>query len=151
MAENNENKVIRILSKDMEGKKTVYSGLTQIKGISWTVSNAICSILGIEKRRKIGSLTAEEIKKITDFMKDPKFPKYILNRQNDFESGKEGHLINTDLELKTEFDIKRLKKIKSYRGIRHTSGLPMRGQRTKSNFRRNRRKGSGIKKKGEKK
>jgi small subunit ribosomal protein S13 len=51
------------------------------------------------------------------------------------------------LELQKEFDIKRLKKIKSYRGFRHMSGLPCRGQRTKSNFRKNRRKGAGIKKK----
>jgi len=56
-------------------------------------------------------------------------------------------LLGNDLELSTEFDIKRLRKIKSYRGIRHMAGLPLRGQRTKSNFRKNRRKGAGIKKK----
>ena len=49
------------------------------------------------------------------------------------------------------FAIKRLKKIKCYKGFRHTSGLPVRGQRTRSNFRRNRAKGAGIKKKGGKK
>ena len=48
------------------------------------------------------------------------------------------------------FDIKRLKKIKSYRGIRHAANLPVRGQRTKSHFRSNRRKGTGIKKKSKK-
>ena len=53
--------------------------------------------------------------------------------------------------LQTEFDIKRLKKIKSYKGYRHMSNLPVRGQRTRSNFRRNRRRGAGIKKKGVKK
>ena len=51
------------------------------------------------------------------------------------------------LELQKEFDIKRLKKIKSYRGIRHTLGLPSRGQRTKGNFRPHKMKGVGIKKK----
>ena len=84
-------------------------------------------------------------------MKKPELPKYLLNRQNDFETGKEDHLLGANLELKTEFDIKRLRKIKSYRGLRHALNLPLRGQRTKSNFRRNRRKGAGIKKKGEKK
>ena len=71
----------------------------------------------------------------------------MLNRQNDFESGEDKHLTGSNLELRKEFDIKRLKKIKSYKGLRHSSNLPMRGQRTKSNFRRNRRKGAGIKKK----
>ena len=74
-----------------------------------------------------------------------------MNRQEDFASGEDKHLVGSDLELQKEFDIKRLKKVKTYRGYRHSSGLPSRGQRTKSNFRTNRRKGAGIKKKGGKK
>jgi small subunit ribosomal protein S13 len=147
----NENRVVRILSKDIEGKMKLYPGLTQIKGVSWTLSNAACHILGIEKTKTIGTLTDSEIEKIEKFLKNPEVPEYLLNRRQDLETGEDKHLIGTDLELKVEFDIKRLKKIKSYRGSRHQAGLPMRGQRTKSNFRRNRRKGAGIKKKGEKK
>jgi len=145
----NENRVVRILSKDIEGKVKVYPGLTQIKGVSWPLSNAACVILGIEKTKKIGALTDKEIEKIEKFLKHPEVPSYLLNRQQDLETGKDMHLVGTDLELKVEFDIKRLKKIKAYRGLRHLAGLPMRGQRTKANFRRNRRKGAGIKKKGD--
>jgi len=145
--EKHEHRVVRILSKDIDGKKKIYPGLTRIKGISWRISNAICKGTGINKKKTIGELSPEEIAKIESFAKEMKIPKYLLNRQNDFETGKEKHLLSTDLELKTEFDIKRLKKIKSYRGFRHSANLPMRGQRTKSNFRKNRRKGAGIKKK----
>lgn len=145
-----EDRVVRILSKDIEGKMTVYSGLTKIKGVSWGLSNAICKKLKIDKNRKIGSLTDSEIQKIIDFMKNPDVPEHLVNRRNDFETGKDVHLIGSDLELKKEFDIKRLRKIKSYKGYRHASGLPVRGQRTRSNFRRNRAKGAGIKKKGKK-
>ena len=141
-------KVVRILSEDIEGGMKIYAGLTKIKGISWSLSNALCMILKIDKNRKIGSLTEEEIKTISEFIKNPKVPKYLLNRQDDFETGEDKHLVGSTLELTKEFDIKRLKKIKSYRGIRHASGLPLRGQRTRSNFRSNRRKGAGIKKKG---
>ena len=74
----------------------------------------------------------------------------MLNRQKDFEVGKNKHLVGSDLDLRKEFDIKRLKKIKSYRGLRHLVGLPMRGQRTRSHFRKNRSKGAGIKKKPKK-
>ena len=151
MVENKEHRVVRILSKDIEGKMKVYPGLTKIKGVSWTLSNAACQILGIEKDQRIGKLTVEEIEKISDFLKNPKLPSFVLNRRQDFQTGENKHLIGVDLELTQEFDIKRLKKIKAYRGIRHTSGLPMRGQRTKSNFRSNRRKGAGIKKKADKK
>lgn len=143
----NENRVVRILSKDIEGKMKLYPGLTKIKGVSWTLSNATCVTLNLDKDKKIGALTDSEIEKISEFLKNPQVPKHILNRRDDFETGEDKHLISTDLELATEFDVKRLKKIKSYRGFRHMSGLPMRGQRTKSNFRFNRKKGAGIKKK----
>jgi small subunit ribosomal protein S13 len=142
-----EDRVVRILSKDIEGKENIYSGLTKVKGISWGMSNAICKKLGFDKKRKIGSLSEGEIKKIEEFMKNPNVPEYLVNRRNDFETGKDNHLIGSDLELKKEFDIKRLKKIKSYKGFRHMSGLPVRGQRTRSNFRKNKAKGAGIKKK----
>ena len=144
--ERSEERIVRILSKDIEGGMTLYSGLTKIKGISWAMSNAICKKVGIDKKKKIGALTEDDIKKIVEFMKNPDLPKSILNRRKDFESGEDGHLLGSDLELKSEFDVKRLKKIKSYKGLRHAVGLPLRGQRTRSNFRKNRRKGAGIKK-----
>lgn len=142
-----EDRIVRIASKDIEGKMSVYSGLTKIKGVSWAFANAVCKKLKIGKTKKIGSLTDAEVKKIEDFIKKPEIPKHLINRQRDFDSGEDKHLTGVDLDLRKEFDIKRLKKIKSYRGFRHMAGLPMRGQRTKSNFRRNRAKGSGIKKK----
>ena len=143
-------RVVRILSEDIEGGMKLYAGLTKIKGVSWSLSNAVCTVMGMDRNRKVGSLSAEEVKKISDFLKNPKIPKFLLNRNVDFETGQDMHKVGTDLELQTEFDIKRLKKIKSYRGIRHAAGLPTRGQRTKSNFRKNRRKGAGIKKKSKK-
>jgi|TARA_Y100000310_G_scaffold174669_2_gene174755 ribosomal protein S13 len=142
-----EERIVRVLSKDIEGKMSVYSGLTKIGGISWAISNAICKKLGFDKKKKVGSLTEKEIQTITDFMKNPDFPTSMVNRRKDFDDGEDKHLLGSDLELKKEFDVKRLKKIKSYRGFRHSSNLPSRGQRTKSNFRKNRRKGAGIKKK----
>ena len=145
--QNNEGKLIRIMSKDIEGKIKVYPGLTNIKGVSWSFSNAVCKKLGIDKKRKIGSLTEEEIKKIEGFIKKPEVPEFLKNRQKDFETGEHKHLTGSDLELRKEFDLKRLKKIKSYRGYRHLAGLPSRGQRTKAHFRSNRAKGAGIKKK----
>ncbi|MBL7059080.1 30S ribosomal protein S13 [Candidatus Pacearchaeota archaeon] len=145
--EKREERIVRIMSEDIEGKTRLYPGLTKIKGISWGLSNAICKILNLNKDKKIGELTDKEIETIINFIKDPKIPNHLLNRRADFETGEDKHLVGQDLELRKEFDIKRLKKIKSYRGHRHMSGLPSRGQRTRSNFRRNRSKGVGIKKK----
>ena len=52
----------------------IYPGLAKIKGISWSVSNAICKILKIDKNKKIGELSEKEIKEIEDFMKNSTSP-----------------------------------------------------------------------------
>ena len=145
--ERREERLVRILSKDIEGKMKVYAGLTKIKGVSWAFSNAVCKSLKIDKNKKIGALSEEEIQKISNFIKNPAIPAHVMNRRRDIDTGEEKHLTGTDLDLRKDFDIKKLKKIRSYRGLRHTAGLPTRGQRTKAHFRRNRKKGSGIKKK----
>jgi len=146
-----EERIVRISSKDIEGGLKIYVGLTKIKGISWSMANTICKALNLDKNRKIGSLSKEEISKINDFMKNPKMPEFLFNRKIDIAAGENKHLTGSDLELQKEFDIGRLKKIKSYRGYRHMANLPVRGQRTKSHFRKNKKKGVGIKKKGVKK
>ena len=138
--------VIRILSRDVEGRLNVYVGLTKIKGVSWSLSNAICKKLNLPKNKRMGSLTEAEIKRISDFIKNPDIPQFLTNRRNDFETGENKHLIGSDLELQKEFDIKKLKKIKAYRGVRHASGQPVRGQRTKSHFREKNRKVVGVRK-----
>jgi small subunit ribosomal protein S13 len=145
-----DEKLVRILAKDIDGGLNVYVGLTKIKGISWSISNAICKSLKLDKKKKIVDLTKEEIEKINEFVKSPKIPSYLLNRKSDFETGENKHLLGTNLELQKEMDISRLKKIKSYKGIRHSLALPLRGQRTRSHFRKNRRKSVGIKRKEKK-
>ena len=140
--------IVRIVQTDIPGHKNILTGLTYIKGISWSISNAICKILKIDNQRKISDLKEDEINRITEFLKNPELPNYLKNRRNDFESGKDSHLISTDLDMKKEFDIRRLKKIRSYRGLRHAFKHPTRGQRTRSNFRgKGKKKAVGVKSK----
>ena len=80
-----EERIIRILSKDIEGKMKIYPGLTKIKGVSWSLANAVCKVLKIDKNRKIGSLTEKEITNISEFIKNPKLPSYLHNRRNDLD------------------------------------------------------------------
>ncbi|MFH1358644.1 MAG: 30S ribosomal protein S13 [archaeon] len=145
--------IVRILQTDLPGNKNILTGLTYIKGVSWSISNAICKILKMDPSKKVYELNEEEIKKITDFLNNPKLPDFLVNRRRDFESGEDRHLITSSLDMKKEFDIRRLKKIRSYRGLRHAFGHPTRGQRTRSNFRTKGKKKAvvGVKKKGAKK
>jgi small subunit ribosomal protein S13 len=141
-----EESLVRILSTDIPGSKKIVIGLTRIKGVSYSFSNAICHLLGLDKNRKVSTLAKEEIEKIGGMIKDPKgMPNFMLNRRRDFETGKNMHLTGADLDLQKEFDIKKLKKIRSYRGWRHATGQPTRGQRTKSHFRKpGRKKAVGV-------
>ena len=140
-------KLIRILGKDIPGNKKVCHGLTFIKGISWNFSNALCLKLELDKNKKIEDLTEADVKKIAAFIASPSVPKFLLNRRDDYDTGESKHLNGADLDLQKDFDIKRLKKMKAYKGVRHSTGQPVRGQRTKSHFRTNKRKSGGLKKK----
>jgi len=145
-------KLIRILTKDIRGNKKIYVGLKSIKGISWSFSNALCKKMAIDKNKKIEELSKEEIAKIEDFINNPDLPGFLKNRRKDVDSGEDRHLNSADLDLQKEFDIKKMKKMRSYKGVRHMLGQPVRGQRTKSHFRKNKKKsGVGLKKTGEKK
>ncbi len=128
--------LVRIFGYDIPGSKNIYTGLTRIKGISWTLSRAICVGLAIPISKKISELTKPEIAQIESFLEKLPVPDYLKNRRNDLETGETKHLLGTDLEITKDFDIKRLRKMKSYRGLRHGLGQPVRGQRTRSHFRK---------------
>lgn len=128
--------LVRIASTDIPGKKSVYLGLTQIHGINYSFSHALCHVLHLEKRRKIGSLNEKEVKDIEATLNNPEqIPAWLRNRKKNADTGNDQHMLGASLKLAKEFDIRRLKKIRSYRGIRHAMGLPLRGQRTRSHFR----------------
>ena len=129
--------MVRILNTDIPGEANIYYGLTRVKGISWNLSNVVCHIINLERTRKVGSLNDSEVSKIEETIKNlhtQKIPTFILNRPRT-DKGEARHLTGTDLELQTKMDIKKLREIQSYRGIRHALGLPVRGQRTRSHHR----------------
>jgi small subunit ribosomal protein S13 len=145
-ASREENEVlVRILGYDIPGSKNVYAGLTRIKGVSWAISNAACIKLALPKSRKILELSKQDIQKIESFLKELPVYDFLKNRRTDMETGLTAHFYGSDLDMKRDFDIKRLKEIKSYRGMRHAFKLPVRGQRTRSHF-RTKGKAMGIKK-----
>ncbi len=145
--------LVRLCGADIDGNKKFYHALRKIKGISYSFSNAICHMTKIDRNVKIGSLRDEDLKKVEDMMNNPlghEIPSWMLNRRKDYDEGTDKHLISTDIHFKVDFDIKNMKKIKSYKGMRHALGLPVRGQKTRSHFRKGKsvgvRKKAGVKK-----
>jgi small subunit ribosomal protein S13 len=144
MEEQDDVTLVRILGKDIRGDKKLMAGLAEIQGISWAFANATCKVLKLDGNKKVQDVTEDELKKLGEFVENPTVPGFLKNRQKDFDSGEDKHISGADLKLRKEFDIKRMKKIKSYKGIRHAAGLPVRGQRTKANFRKNRKKSGAV-------
>lgn len=145
--------LVRLGGTDIDGNKKLYYALRKIKGINYSFSNVICKITNLDPHSKIGHLKDEELKKVSDIISNPskyEVPSWLLNRRKDYDDGIDKHLISTDIKFRVDFDIKRLKKIKAYRGMRHAAGLPTRGQRTKGHFRKGGtvgvKKKSGVKK-----
>lgn len=138
MTENNFNELVRIAQVDLNGNKPIYFAMKKIKGVSFSFSSAICHISNIDKNKKTGLLSPSEISKIENAILYPEknnIPKWMYNRRRDYETGEDRHLNGGDIKFNVQNDIRRLSKIKSYKGFRHQMKLPVRGQRTRGNFR----------------
>ena len=106
----------RIAGVDLPREKRVEVGLTYIYGIGLTTSQQIIAETGINPDTRVKDLSENEISKLREYI--------------------EHHLkVEGDLRRDVAFDIKTLIEIGSYRGIRHRKGLPVRGQRSKTNAR----------------
>lgn len=140
--------IVRIADTDLDGRKHIVVSLQKIYGVSIAIAHAVCNLAGIPKQTVTGTLTEDQIKKLTSLIKDPSaLPTWMYNRRKDIETGEDLHLIGGDLTFTTENDLKRMKMTKSYVGLRHAWNLPVRGQRNQSNHRPNKRKkSSSIKK-----
>lgn len=143
--------LVRIANTDLNGARPIEITLRQIKGIDFMFSNVICHLAKIDRKKRVGDLDEEETKRIDAVIKDPSkysIPSWMLNRRKDIKGGTDKHIIGVDLSLIKDNDIKTMKKIKCYRGVRHILNQPVRGQRTKGNFRENKGKVHlGVKKK----
>ncbi len=106
----------RIAGVDLPRDKRVEIGLTYIFGIGRTRSNEILEKTGISPDTRVRDLTDDEIAKLRDTIE-------------------KGYIVEGDLRREVALNIKRLTEIRCYRGIRHRQGLPVRGQRTKTNAR----------------
>lgn len=106
----------RIAGVDIPGRKKIEISLTYVFGIGRHISNRILEEAKIKPNKLADDLTETEIAKIRDIITS-------------------SHLVEGDLRQEVQQNIRRLIEIGSYRGMRHRSGLPSRGQRTKSNAR----------------
>lgn len=108
--------MVRLLGLNLPDNKRIEYALTLVYGLGWVTSKKVLDQAGIDKDKKTGKLTEEELKKII-----------IIIEKN--------YKVEGDLREEISEALKRLREIGSYRGMRHAKNLPVRGQRTRSNAR----------------
>ena len=106
----------RIAGVDLPRDKRVEIGLTYIYGIGRVSSNKILEAAKVNPDTRVRDLTDDEVKAISEIIAD-------------------SYMVEGDLKREVALNIKRLQEIGCYRGIRHRKGLPVRGQKTKTNAR----------------
>jgi small subunit ribosomal protein S13 len=106
----------RIAGVNLPNQKRLEIGLTYIYGIGQPTARQICAALGLSPDTKVRDLTDEEVTKLQRYIDDQ-------------------HQVEGDLRRERQQAIKRLTEIGAYRGLRHRRGLPVNGQRTKTNAR----------------
>ncbi len=104
----------RIAGVDLPDHKKLEVALTYIYGIGWTRAKEICEKTGIPCTKRVGELTPEELNTIRKFIDA-------------------NYKVEGDLRREVQLNIKKLKDMGCYRGLRHTRGLPVRGQQTRTN------------------
>lgn len=132
------NHQLRIAGADCPGNWLVAHAITKIRGVGSRLAAQICQKAEIDPEMRCGFLTEDEVQLIEDVITNCSafdIPTWMLNRQKDIDSGENLHIISNDLIDIIRLDIEREKKTRSYRGIRHYLGLPVRGQRTKTSGR----------------
>ncbi len=106
----------RVVGVDIPGEKRTVIALTYVYGIGETSAEAICDVLNIDPDKRAHELTEDELSQIAGYI-DKNF------------------IIEGELKRLEAANISRLRKINCYRGVRHRRGLPVRGQRTRTNAR----------------
>ena len=121
--------MVRILGNNLSNKKKIYIALTCIYGIGIPTSKKVLEKLKIDPNCKVSELNETNISELRDFLETETFK------------------LEGDLKRMISLNIKRLIDINSFRGRRHLKGLPVRGQRTRTNNRTSRRQSLFIRKK----
>ncbi len=127
--------IVRIGGADIDGQESLIQGLTRIMGVGLRLSGTVIRQLGMEPSQRLGFISDDDIAKIEEIVSDPikaGFPEWYVNRPRDRMSGRMLHLTGSDLDFARRNDVDRLRRIKSWRGTRHSLGLKVRGQHTRT-------------------
>ena len=135
------NYIVRLHGSNLDGTKLLPYALCELKGIGIRVSMTMIKKLGLDPSLRLGTLSEADVRRLDEILDNPAsggIPTWMLNRRKDIETGKDIHLLGSDLTLRVRDDIDLMKETRSWKGDRHARGLKVRGQRTKTAARKGR-------------
>lgn len=130
-----EQVYLRNLRVSIDGNAKAEYALTTIKGVGRRFAQAVVLIANVDPNLRIGAIPEKDLNRIEEIILAPiqnGIPKWMVNRPKDLRTGEDLHVLGNLLEITTKRDIDRMKRMKSYKGVRHHLHLKVRGQRTKS-------------------
>jgi small subunit ribosomal protein S13 len=133
--------ILRLAGSNVDGTKKVGYGILLIRGVGPSYAAAIVRAAELRPELRLGDLSEGEVQKLEDVMRDPAkygLPSRLYNRRKGLDTGRDVHLIGADLTLSNKNDIDFMTDIRSWKGIRHSLGLKVRGQRTRTTGRKGR-------------
>ncbi len=139
--------IVRLLGKDLNGSRKVIQALSKLKGVGNNLAHYLLISMHIDSKARIGDITDGQIAEIEKRLKNSGslgLPDYMINRRKDLESGSNIHLVGSELDFSLRTDREREKSMASWRGVRSSLGLKVRGQRTRTSGRKG--KTIGVKK-----
>ena len=130
--------IVRFAETDLDGTKKLANALLKVKGVGWATALAFTNAAGLDRNVLAGTLTDEQLAKLEQVVLNPTnfgIPAHLIDRRADPVEGGAKHIVSSVLAITKKTDIDSMKKIHSYKGVRHELGLPVRGQRTRTSFR----------------
>ncbi|ELW68795.1 40S ribosomal protein S18 [Tupaia chinensis] len=125
--------VLQVLNTNIDGRWKIAFAITAIKGVGQRYAHVVLRKADTDLTKRAGELTEEEVGRVITIMQNPRqymIPHWFSNRQKDVKDGKYSQVLANGLDNKLREDLKRLKKIRAHKGLRHFWDLWVRGPHT---------------------
>ena len=135
------NYIVRLHGSNLDGTKLLPFALCDLKGVGIRVAQTIVGNLGLDPSLRLGTLPDADVRRLEELLENPAsrgVPTWMFNRRKDTQTGRDLHLLASDLTLREREDIDLMRETRSWKGERHSLGLKVRGQRTKTTARKGR-------------
>jgi small subunit ribosomal protein S13 len=133
--------LVRIAGRDLDGSKKLIVAISDVRGVGYNFARVVISKIGLDPRARLGTLSEDqvhEVEKAIQSATKSSLPAWYYNRRNDPDTGETKQLLGSDLDFVIKGDIDDEKNMQSWKGVRHSLGLKVRGQRTRTTGRKGR-------------